>query len=105
VLLYVIRHPCILLEVNIDRTHPMPTERPRLHISLLPGYRRLLIREAIRQNRRDPSPSGLAAQIVEEWIHERQARGELPEITEDDQLVDQSSSIKDQIAELLQQDP
>lgn len=82
----------------------MPTDRPRLHISLLPGYRRLLIQEAIRQNRRDPSPSGLAAQIVEEWIHERQASGELRLITDDDRLVDQSTSIKDQIAELLKCD-
>jgi hypothetical protein len=81
----------------------MPTDRPRLHISLLPGYRRLLIKEAIRINRRDPSPTGLAAQIVEEWIQEKQNRGDLPSITEEDRLIDQSASIKVQIQDLLDQ--
>ena len=82
-------------------TTRMPTDRPRLHISLLPGYRRALIKEAVRINMRDPSPTGLAAQIVEEWIQQKQRLGELPPITDEDVLLDHSVSIKQQIQDLI----
>jgi hypothetical protein len=81
----------------------MPTDRPRLHISLLPGYRRALIKEAIKINPRDPSPTGLAAQIVEEWILNKQNLGESPPITDEDRSIDSAFSIKQQIEGLLQE--
>jgi hypothetical protein len=79
----------------------MPTDRPRLHISLRPGYRRALIKEAIKINPRDPSPTGLAAQIVEEWIQSKQKSGESSLITDQDRSIDSDMSIKQQIEELL----